>query len=47
MTKITFKKPLQIAEYPDPCLRAVNARIAPAAEGVQELANEMFNIMYR
>lgn len=47
MTKISFQKPLKIVQYPSPSLRAVNARIAPGAEGVQELAKEMFKVMYR
>lgn len=39
--------PLSIIKYPDPRLRAVNAKIAVFDGSLQQLANQMFEIMYQ
>lgn len=47
ITKLEYTKPLRIVEYPHPCLRAENSRIGFPAQGLKELAQDMFRIMYR
>lgn len=47
VTKLEWQSPLQIAKYPDPCLRAVNARIGVFDESLLRLAKEMIAIMYQ
>lgn len=46
---LQWSSPLQVLQYPHPQLRAVNARLSPAAFGpeLRKLADEMFDIMYR
>lgn len=46
VTKLEWQSPLQIAQYPDPCLRAINARIGVFDESLLRLAKEMIAIMY-
>lgn len=45
---IEWQSPLQIIKYPDPRLRAVNARIgAVDPQLLLKLAGEMFELMYQ
>lgn len=43
---IVFEAPLRIVLYPDPRLRAVNAKVGVFGEPVKRLAAEMFRVMY-
>jgi len=45
--KLEWQTPLSIIKYPDPRLRAVNAKIAVFDDTLQQLANQMFEIMYQ
>lgn len=47
MDKLEWSSPLDIVRYPDPRLRATNARIGVFDDSVKQLAAEMFEIMYR
>lgn len=48
VTKIPeWKAPLQIVKYPDPRLRATNARIAVFDEELLKLAKAMIEVMYQ
>lgn len=47
VSKLEWDSPLDIVRYPDPRLRAKNAKIAVFDESVKQLAAEMFEIMYR
>lgn len=47
VSKLEWDSPLDIVRYPDPRLRAKNARIAVFDESLKRLAAEMFEIMYR
>ncbi|DBB17934.1 TPA: Peptide deformylase 1B, chloroplastic, variant 2 [Trebouxia sp. C0006] len=47
VSKLEWESPLDIVRYPDPRLRAKNARIAVFDESLKQLAAEMFAIMYR
>eukprot|EP00239_Pterosperma_sp_CCMP1384_P012034 CAMPEP_0197865048 /NCGR_PEP_ID=MMETSP1438-20131217/43440_1 /TAXON_ID=1461541 /ORGANISM="Pterosperma sp., Strain CCMP1384" /LENGTH=200 /DNA_ID=CAMNT_0043483453 /DNA_START=356 /DNA_END=958 /DNA_ORIENTATION=+ len=44
---LTWKSPIEIVKYPDPCLRAENLTIVNFDEDLAKLASEMFDIMYR
>ena len=41
VTKLEWKSPLEIVKYPDPRLRAVNAKIGVFDDSLQALAKEM------
>jgi len=41
-----WERPLTILNYPDPRLRAPNAKIGVFDERLQQLAAEMFDLMY-
>lgn len=43
---VEFDSPVQIVLYPDPRLRAPNARVKLPAKGLEELARQMFKVMY-
>lgn len=45
--KLQWSTPLSIIKYPDPRLRAVNARVAVFDDTLKQLANQMFEIMYQ
>eukprot|EP00200_Dunaliella_tertiolecta_P004990 CAMPEP_0202354706 /NCGR_PEP_ID=MMETSP1126-20121109/9911_1 /ASSEMBLY_ACC=CAM_ASM_000457 /TAXON_ID=3047 /ORGANISM="Dunaliella tertiolecta, Strain CCMP1320" /LENGTH=235 /DNA_ID=CAMNT_0048947211 /DNA_START=132 /DNA_END=839 /DNA_ORIENTATION=+ len=45
--KLEWERPLQIVKYPDPRLRAVNARINCFDDSLVQLAKEMIEIMYQ
>jgi peptide deformylase len=47
VTKLEWKSPLEIVKYPDPRLRAVNAKIGVFDDSLQALAKEMLEIMYQ
>jgi hypothetical protein len=44
---LEWATPLSIIKYPDPRLRAVNAKIAVFDQSLENLANQMFDIMYQ
>lgn len=46
VTKLEWQSPLQIIKYPDPRLRAVNARLDVFDDTLLALAKEMIKIMY-
>ena len=47
VTELVWQRPLTILNYPDPRLRAPNARIGVFDDRLRELAAEMFDVMYR
>ena len=47
VSKLEWDSPLDIVRYPDPRLRAKNAKILVFDESLKRLAAEMFRIMYR
>ncbi|KAG2444918.1 hypothetical protein HXX76_001654 [Chlamydomonas incerta] len=47
VTKLEWSSPLQIIKYPDPRLRAVNAKINVFDDSLMRLAKEMIEIMYQ
>ncbi|KAL3140686.1 Peptide deformylase 1B, chloroplastic [Trebouxia sp. C0010 RCD-2024] len=47
VSNLQWDSPLDIVRYPDPRLRAKNAKIAVFDESLKQLAAEMFEIMYR
>lgn len=47
MTKLEWQSPLAVLRYPDPRLRAPNARIAAFDDTLRKLAEEMFEVMYQ
>jgi hypothetical protein len=47
VTELVWEKPLTILNYPDPRLRAPNARIGVFDDRLRQLAAEMFDVMYR
>lgn len=47
VSKLQWDSPLDIVRYPDPRLRAKNAKIAVFDDSLKQLAAEMFQIMYR
>ncbi|GJZ69333.1 reverse transcriptase domain-containing protein [Tanacetum coccineum] len=44
---LKFEAPLEIVLYPDPRLRAKNKRVATFDDNLKNLADEMFNVMYK
>jgi peptide deformylase len=46
VTELTWERPLQIIKYPDPRLRAVNARIGVFDDRVKQLGQELLEVMY-
>ncbi|KAF8106254.1 hypothetical protein N665_0145s0065 [Sinapis alba] len=44
---IQFETPLKIVEYPDPILRAKSKRIGVFDENLKNLADAMFDVMYK
>lgn len=46
MTKLEWSKPLEIVKYPDPRLRAKNARVGVFDETLAALAADMMDVMY-
>ena len=46
MSKLEWQSPLSVVRYPDPRLRAVNARIGVFDDTLRRLAEEMFEVMY-
>eukprot|EP00891_Asterochloris_glomerata_P002278 jgi/Astpho2/2278/Aster-03249 len=47
VTELKWERPLRVVQYPDPRLRAQNACIATFGESLQQLAAEMFTVMYQ
>jgi peptide deformylase len=45
--KLEWQVPLQVIKYPDPRLRAPNARIGVFDDSLRELARQMFEVMYQ
>jgi peptide deformylase len=45
--KLEWQAPLQVIKYPDPRLRAPNARIGVFDDSLRELAKQMFEVMYQ
>lgn len=43
---LTWERPLEIIKYPDPRLRAVNAKIGVFGDNVKQLGMEMLEVMY-
>ena len=43
---LQWEQPLQIIKYPDPRLRAVNARIGKFDAKLEQLGKEMLEVMY-
>lgn len=46
VTKLEWQSPLEVLRYPDPRLRAPNARIGAFDDSLRRLAEEMFEVMY-
>lgn len=46
VTKLEWQSPLGVLRYPDPRLRAQNARIGVFDDSLRRLAEEMFEVMY-
>lgn len=44
--ELVWERPLQIIKYPDPRLRAVNARIGVFDERVKQFGQELLEVMY-
>jgi peptide deformylase len=44
--KLEWQAPLRIIRYPDPRLRAVNARVGVFDESLKELSRQMCDVMY-
>ena len=44
---LSFEAPLKIVEYPDPILRAKNKLIGTFDDNLKNLADEMFDVMYK
>ena len=47
VTELAWERPLTVLNYPDPRLRAPNARIGVFDDRLRQLAAEMFDVMYR
>jgi hypothetical protein len=47
VSKLEWQSPLQVVKYPDPRLRAVNAKIGTFDDSLVALAKEMLEIMYQ
>lgn len=43
---LQWDRPLQIIKYPDPRLRAVNAKIGKFDSKVEQLGKELLEVMY-
>ena len=43
---LEWAKPLKIVQYPDPKLRALNAKVTVFDDALLELAKEMIKVMY-
>ena len=46
VTKLEWSRPVSILKYPDPRLRAVNARLNVFDDSLLELAKDMIKVMY-
>ena len=46
VTQLQWESPLQVVKYPDPRLRAVNARVGFFDDSLRALAEAMFVVMY-
>ncbi|KAG1677046.1 hypothetical protein FOA52_001216 [Chlamydomonas sp. UWO 241] len=46
VTKLEWSSPLKVVKYPDPRLRAVNAKVGVFDESLMQLAKEMIAVMY-
>eukprot|EP00887_Chlorella_sp_A99_P004052 scaffold11.g4052.t1 len=46
VTELKWETPLKVLQYPDPRLRAQNARVGVFDESLRRLAAEMFEVMY-
>ena len=46
VTELVWETPLQIIHYPDPRLRARNARVGVFDERLAQLSRELFEVMY-
>ena len=46
MTDLSWESPLRIIHYPDPRLRARNARVGVFDERLARLSRELFEVMY-
>lgn len=47
VTKLEWTSPLTIVKYPDPRLRAPNAKVGVFDDSLVRLAKEMIEIMYQ
>jgi peptide deformylase len=47
VTKLEWQRPLQLIKYPDPRLRAPNAKIAVFDSSLMDLVADMITIMYQ
>jgi len=47
VSKLEWQSPLTVLQYPDPRLRAQNARIGVFDDSLRQLAEEMFEVMYQ
>uniref|UniRef100_A0A7R9YZE9 Peptide deformylase n=1 Tax=Chlamydomonas euryale TaxID=1486919 RepID=A0A7R9YZE9_9CHLO len=47
VTQLEWSSPLEIVKYPDPRLRAVNAKVGVFDESLLRLAKEMIEVMYQ
>ena len=47
VTKLEWVSPLEIIKYPDPRLRAVNARIGVFDESLERLGRDLLDAMYQ
>eukprot|EP00197_Chlamydomonas_leiostraca_P005511 CAMPEP_0202866288 /NCGR_PEP_ID=MMETSP1391-20130828/7303_1 /ASSEMBLY_ACC=CAM_ASM_000867 /TAXON_ID=1034604 /ORGANISM="Chlamydomonas leiostraca, Strain SAG 11-49" /LENGTH=242 /DNA_ID=CAMNT_0049546221 /DNA_START=89 /DNA_END=814 /DNA_ORIENTATION=- len=47
VSKLEWQRPLQLVKYPDPRLRAPNAKVGVFDASLMELVNEMIPIMYQ
>ncbi|KAI7842309.1 hypothetical protein COHA_003949 [Chlorella ohadii] len=47
VTNLEWQSPLSVVRYPDPRLRAQNARIGAFDDTLRRLAEEMFEVMYQ
>lgn len=46
MKDLQWSSPLQIIKYPDPRLRAVNAKIGSFDSKLEQLGKELLEVMY-
>ena len=45
-TKLEWQSPLRIIKYPDPQLRAVNARVGVFDDALRQLSKELLEALY-